>query len=125
MEAVLAIVVGALFAVAVYLMLRRSIVKLIIGLGFLGHAANLLIFTAGGLRRSAPLIPADGALAPQAVADPVPQALILTAIVIGFAVSAFAIVLVKRTAAVAGTDDVDALQLSESSPEPGGTGGPA
>jgi multicomponent Na+:H+ antiporter subunit C len=122
---VLAIVVGALFAVAVYLMLRRSIVKLIIGLGFLGHAANLLIFTAGGLRRSAPLIPADGALAPQAVADPVPQALILTAIVIGFAVSAFAIVLVKRTAAVAGTDDVDALQLSESSPEPGGTGGPA
>jgi multicomponent Na+:H+ antiporter subunit C len=125
METVLAIVVGALFAVAVYLMLRRSIVKLIIGLGFLGHAANLLIFTAGGLRRSAPLIPADGALAPQAVADPVPQALILTAIVIGFAVSAFAIVLVKRTAAVAGTDDVDALQLSESSPEPGGTGGPA
>ncbi len=113
MEIVLAVLVGLLFAAALYLMLRRSIVKLIIGLGFLGHAANLLIFTAGGLNRSAPLVSLQTNAVPEGSADPVPQALILTAIVIGFAVSAFAIVLVKRTAAVAGTDDVDALRTSE------------
>lgn len=113
MEVLATVVVGGLFATAFYLMLRRSIVKLIIGLGFLGHAANLLIFTAGGLRRQPPLISAETGGAPAASADPVPQALILTAIVIGFAVSAFAIVLVKRTAAMASTDDVDALRTTE------------
>lgn len=120
MEVLAAIVVGGLFAAALYLMLRRSIVKLVIGLGFLGHAANLLIFTAGGLRRQPPLITLETGVAPTDSADPVPQALILTAIVIGFAVSAFAIVLVKRTAAVAATDDVDALRTTEGdNPAPG------
>jgi multicomponent Na+:H+ antiporter subunit C len=98
MNVVLAFVIGALFAGALYMMLRRSIVKLIIGLALLSHAANLLIFTVAGLVRGAPPLIRTGEAAPAGVvADPVPQALILTAIVISFGVSAFTLVLVHRT----------------------------
>lgn len=106
----LAIVVGGLYAAALYLIGRRSIVKLVIGLALLGHASNLLIFSASGVTRGRPPLirPGDEALiAPYA--DPLPQALILTAIVIGFGVQAFALVLLKRTCQEAGTDDVDAM----------------
>ncbi len=113
MEFLFAIVIGALYAGALYLMLRRSIVKLLLGLGLLGHAANLLLFSTSGFARLAPIANEQGHLPTGAVADPVPQALILTAIVIGFGVLAFSVVLVKLTAAAAGTDDVDALQTSE------------
>jgi multicomponent Na+:H+ antiporter subunit C len=88
-------------------MMRRSIVKLILGLGLLGHAANLLIFTIGGLGETRPpLIPADAEILAGATADPLPQALILTAIVIGFGVQAFAVVLLKRVYQTLGTDDL-------------------
>lgn len=99
MNVVLAIVIGALFAGALYMMLRPSIVKLIIGLALLGHAANLLIFTSAGLVRGEPPLITSSETQPGAslVADPVPQALILTAIVISFGVSAFTLVLVHRT----------------------------
>lgn len=114
MELVLAVVVGGLYAAGVYLMLRRSIIKLIFGLTLLGHAANLLIFTAGGLTRGrAPLIPQGGASAPDQVADPLPQALILTAIVISFGVVAFAMVLFRRGWEAAATDDTDAMRVTE------------
>jgi multicomponent Na+:H+ antiporter subunit C len=114
MNIVLACVIGGLYAAGLYMMLRRSIVKLIIGLALLSHAANLLIFTAGGLRRARPpLIPA-GALQPAAAyADPLPQALILTAIVIGFGVLAFAVVLFHRTYQLTGTDDLDDLRTTD------------
>jgi multicomponent Na+:H+ antiporter subunit C len=109
----LAIVVGALYAAGLYLMLRRSLVGLIIGLALLGHAANLLIFTAAGLTRGqAPLLVDGGS--PFGLADPLPQALILTAIVIGFGVLAFALVLFRRGAQHTGTDDVDVLRTTES-----------
>ncbi|MDX1387783.1 MAG: NADH-quinone oxidoreductase subunit K, partial [Acidobacteriota bacterium] len=61
MVLVMAIVIGVLFAAAVYLMLRRNIVKLIFGLMILGHASNLLIFTVGGLSRAKPPIVPEGA----------------------------------------------------------------
>lgn len=111
MFVIFAIVIGALFTAGTYLMLRRSVVRLIFGLVLLGHGANLLIFVAGGLRRGAPALVADGAttLAP-GHADPVPQALVLTAIVIGFAVVAFAAVLVQRVCQVVGSDDLDRMQ---------------
>lgn len=110
MHILFAIVVGCLFAVGFYLMLRRSMVKLILGLAVLGHAANLLIFTVGRLTRvSPPLIPEGATILAEPYADPVPQALVLTAIVIGFGLQAFAIVLFKRAYAVTGTDDLDAL----------------
>ncbi|GIW44977.1 MAG: cation:proton antiporter [Candidatus Binatia bacterium] len=114
MELLFAVTIGSLYAGALYLMLRRSIVKLLLGLGLLGHAANLLIFSTSGFRRFAPIAAEGRAPLPGEVADPVPQALILTAIVISFGVLAFAVVLIKLTAAAAGTDDVDSLRTSES-----------
>ncbi len=113
MLVVLALLVGVLYATGLYLMLRRNMVKLIFGLVLLGHAANLLIFTAGGLVRAGAPVAAEGMPAPPpGVADPVPQALVLTAIVIGFAVVAFAAVLVRRVVRTLGTDDSDTLRTT-------------
>lgn len=114
MEIILAVVIGVLFGGAIYMMLRRSMVKLIIGLGLLGHAANLLIFTIGGFRRGAPpILPDDAHGVVATYSDPVPQALILTAIVIGFGAQAFAIVLVKRLYMALRTDDIDRIVLTD------------
>jgi multicomponent Na+:H+ antiporter subunit C len=111
MEPMLAFVVGALFTTAIYMILRRSIVKLVIGLVLLSNAANLLIFTVSGLTRGAPPLVPEGLLRPLgAVADPLPQALILTAIVISFGVLAFAVVLIHRAYEVVGQDDLDQMQ---------------
>lgn len=111
----LAFVIGGLYAAGLYMMLRRSIVKLIIGLSLFGHAANLLIFTVAGLTRAQPPILSgpgpSGAAA--AVADPLPQALILTAIVIGFGVQAFALVLIHRVVQTVGTDDLDRMKTTD------------
>jgi multicomponent Na+:H+ antiporter subunit C len=113
-EAVLAVVVGVLYATGTYQMLRRSLFKLILGLVLLSHGANLLIFTAGGLTRAEPPIAAPGADRPVTPsADPVPQALILTAIVIGFGVLAFALVLFHRAYQTLGSDDSDELKASD------------
>jgi multicomponent Na+:H+ antiporter subunit C len=108
MEVLLALSSGALYAAGIYLMLRRRLAQLIIGLGLLSNGTNLLIFTAGGLTRANPPIVPDGAAAlQQPYADPVPQALVLTAIVIGFGLTAFSLVLAHRVHARVGTDDVD------------------
>ena len=114
MELILALLVGVLFAGGVYMMLRRSMVKLIIGLILLGQAANMLIFTIGGLERETPpLIQTGSEALTGAFADPLPQALILTAIVIGFGAQAFAIVLIRRVFQVTQTDDLDQLIETE------------
>ena len=114
MEVLLAILVGGLFAAGAYLLMRRSIVKLIIGLALLSHAVHLLIFTAGGLRRAAPpLVAADALRLNAAAADPLPQALILTAIVISFGVIAFTLVLIHRTCDSVGTDDLDEMRTTD------------
>jgi multicomponent Na+:H+ antiporter subunit C len=114
METFLAFVIGGLYAAGLYLMLRRSIVKLIIGLALLGQAANLLIFTLGRLTRGQPALIPLGAVRPDGpIADPLPQALILTAIVIGFGVQAFAVVLIKRAYQTVGTDDLDNLKSTD------------
>jgi multicomponent Na+:H+ antiporter subunit C len=114
LETLLALVIGGLYAAGLYLMMRRSMVKLIIGLALLGHAANLLIFTVGRLTRGQPPIVSPGETAPVGpFADPLPQALILTAIVIGFGVQAFAIVLLKRAYQTVGTDDLDDMKSTD------------
>ncbi|MEQ8676195.1 MAG: Na+/H+ antiporter subunit C [Aggregatilineales bacterium] len=114
MEIILAFVVGALYAAGLYMMMRRNVVKLIAGLAMLGYAANLLIFTISRLTRAQPpLIPAGESLPPAPFADPVPQALILTAIVIGFGLQAFALVLVKRVYQTVGTDDLDKMTSTD------------
>lgn len=111
METVMAYVVGAMFAAAIYMMLRRSLVKLVIGLMILSNAANLLIFTVAGMTRGAPPLIPEGAMAPVGeVADPLPQALVLTAIVIAFGVLAFAVVLIHRAYQVVKTDDLDQMK---------------
>jgi len=108
------LLVGALYAAAFYMLLARNTTKLIFGLLLLGHAANLLIFTAGGLVRAHPVITPRGADSPPlGYADPIPQALILTAIVIGFAVLAFAAVLVKRAYVETGTDDMEEMRIAD------------
>ena len=114
MTLVLAIVIGLLYAAGLYLIMRRGMVKLILGLVLLGHAANLLIFTVGGLvRGGTPIVlPGQESLLPP-YPDPLPEALVLTAIVIGFAVQAFALVLVKRAYKETGTDDLDALRSTD------------
>jgi multicomponent Na+:H+ antiporter subunit C len=114
MEVALAFVIGGLYAAGLYMMMRRNIVKLILGLGLLGHAANLLIFTMGRLVRGhPPLIPQGGPETVKFIADPLPEALILTAIVIGFGVQAFATVLIKRCHETLGTDDLDRMRSTD------------
>jgi multicomponent Na+:H+ antiporter subunit C len=114
MEILLAFVVGTLYAAGLYLMMRRSIVKLVMGLALLGHAANLLIFTIGRLTHNQPpLIPAGAEQMVGTYADPLPQALILTAIVIGFGVQAFALVLLKRVYQILKTDDLQQIHESD------------
>ena len=114
MEIILAFVVGALYAAGLYMMMRRNVVKLIAGLAMLGYGANLLIFTISRLTRAQPpLIPLGDHLPPEPFADPVPQALILTAIVIGFGLQAFALVLIKRVYQTVGTDDLDKMTSTD------------
>ena len=114
MESLLAILIGSLFAGAIYMILRRSIIKLIIGLVLLAHACNLLIFTIGTtIRGKAPLIAEGEKYIQETVADPLPQALILTAIVISFGVTAFAIILVEQVFQTIGTDDSNDLRACD------------
>ena len=111
MEQVLALLVGILVAASVYLMLARNILRFVFGLVLLGNAANLTIFAAGGLTRTRPpLVPEGLAVPPELVANALPQALILTAIVIGFGLLAFALALVFRGYQVIGTLDSYAMR---------------
>lgn len=112
MEFILAIVIGIIYAVGLYLLMRRSLVKIILGIGLLGYGANLLIFTIGRINRAAPPIIPDGAKELTApFADPLPQALILTAIVIGFGVLAFTLVLLREAAQALDTGEVEGLDI--------------
>lgn len=114
MEALLSLLVGLMVGASVYLMLRRSIVRFLFGLILLSNAANLAIFTAGGLTRGAPPIVPEGESAPiSEVANAVPQALVLTAIVISFGLLAFALVLAWQASRALGTVDTDAMRTAE------------
>lgn len=110
MEILSAFVASVLFAAGVYLLLRRSLMKLVLGIAIISNAVNLVIFTAPGLTPGRPAFVEAGASAPAVpFADPLPQAFILTAIVISFGVLAFAVALVMRTYGVLRTDDADKL----------------
>lgn len=93
---VMAVLVGVLFAVGVYLLLQRALTRVLLGLALITHAANLLLLVAGGLAGAPPFIGADGQV-PDDVADPLPQAMALTAIVISFGVSALLLALAYRS----------------------------
>ncbi|MEX1038696.1 MAG: Na(+)/H(+) antiporter subunit C [Acidimicrobiia bacterium] len=104
MTIVLVLVIGVLFGTGSYLLLQRSLSRIVIGLAMLGHGANLLLLLAGGDAGRAPIL--DGA-AVGPVSDPLPQALALTAIVISFAASAFLLTLSYRSWALRNTDEVE------------------
>jgi multicomponent Na+:H+ antiporter subunit C len=114
-ELLLAVVAGVLYATGFYLLLRRRLAQLIVGLGLLANGSNVLIFSAAGLTRSRPPIVVEPVSAAAAtLADPVPQALILTSIVIGFGVTAFTLVLAHRVHASSATDDIDEIAAGRS-----------
>lgn len=114
MNVLLAVVVGGLYGTGLFMILRRSITKLLFGLILWGHGTNLLIFVSCGLVRGAPpLIAEDHERLEMPYADPVAQALILTAIVISFAVVAFTAVLLYRIYRTIGSDDMDQLRASD------------
>ena len=114
MEAVLAVAVGAFFASGIYLMLSRHIIRLLIGIALFGNAVNLLIFTAGRIVSAAPpIIPEGQDTIVAATANPLPQALILTAIVIGFGLLVFALCLAYRSYYVLGVTEMDAMRAAE------------
>jgi multicomponent Na+:H+ antiporter subunit C len=115
MELLLAIVAGMLYATGLYLMLRRRLAQLIIGLSLLSNGSNILILSAAGVTRAKPPLISDGVPLEQ-FADPVPQSLILTAIVIGFGVLAFALVLAHRVHQSAGSDDIDRIGPDSAQP---------
>jgi multicomponent Na+:H+ antiporter subunit C len=110
METLLAFVIGGLVAVSIYLLMRRDLVRKVIGIVILSNAVNLLIFTLGRVTQGAsPLIPSTAKVPPEGIANPLSQALILTAIVIGFGMLSFALVLLYRTQQTTGTVDADAF----------------
>ncbi len=111
MEILMAIVIGILFTCATYLMLSKSMLRIIIGTSLLSHGAHLLILTMGGLKRGT--VPLLGEQA-ESYVDPLPQALILTAIVISFGVTSYFLVLAYRTYQELGTDNMDLLRGNES-----------
>ncbi|MEG0385052.1 Na(+)/H(+) antiporter subunit C [Solibacillus cecembensis] len=106
MESLMIILVGILVAIATYLILSRSVFRVIMGTAILSHAVHLLLLTVGGLKKGD--VPIIGQ-ADEAFTDALPQALILTAIVISFAVTAFLLVLAYRMYLTNGTDDFSQL----------------
>ncbi|MEM6711512.1 MAG: Na+/H+ antiporter subunit C [Pseudomonadota bacterium] len=119
MELVLSILVGVYFAAAIYLMLSRYIIRLLLGVALLSNGVNLLIFTAGRLVHEIPPVIPEGSTVPEVLtANPLPQALILTAIVISFSFFAFLLVLSMRAYQQLGTDDSVAMRVAEPADAP-------
>ncbi|MCR6544344.1 Na(+)/H(+) antiporter subunit C [Dehalobacterium formicoaceticum] len=107
METLISVLIGILFTIGVYLILSKNLLHIIFGSSILSHGAHLLIITMGGLKKGAPPLVSENAAA---YADPLPQSLILTAIVINFAVTAFLLVLAYRSYDVLGTNDMNQLR---------------
>ena len=103
MELLIAIAIGTLTACGIYLMLRARSFPVILGLSLLSYAVNLFIFIAGRIKLDAAPIIADGAI----YTDPLPQALVLTAIVISFGMTAVLVIMALGAYLTAGHDRID------------------
>jgi multicomponent Na+:H+ antiporter subunit C len=114
--AVLALAVAVLVAVGVELLLCRSLFRAILGLSLLAHAANLIVMAAGGSGAAAPML--GGAGAGAEIADPLPQALVLTAIVISMAVTLYLIGVLRTSARDLGSVTVEPALDSDESRDP-------
>jgi multicomponent Na+:H+ antiporter subunit C len=127
MEFLYALSVGTVVAGGVYMMLERHVVRVILGIAMIAAAANMLIFLSGGVGTIVPpVVPYGDAALPANAANPLPQALVLTAIVIGFALVSFATVLAFCAYRALGTLDTDSMTVAENEgtpfderPEPG------
>lgn len=114
METLLALLSGGLTAAAVWLMLSGNLLRFLFGLLLMSNAVNLAIFAAGRLTPGAPpLLEPGGGLPPEPMANALPQALLLTAIVIGFGLFAFALALTIRAFRSFGHLEVDRMRLAE------------
>ena len=117
MTVAVALVIAAAVAAGIYLALSRDLFRCVVGLAILGSAVNLAVFAAGRIGPLAPPLVAPGALAlPAEAANSLPQALVLTAIVISFALLCFSLVLAAAVARRTGQEDTDRLRAAE--PEP-------
>ena len=101
----MALVVGMLFGGGTYLVLQRTLTRVILGLGLWGYAVNLLLLMAGGRAGTPPLL--GDAPPPAPFTDPLPQAMALTAIVITFAITAFLLALAYRSWTLTGDDEAE------------------
>ncbi|MBB5537353.1 Na+/H+ antiporter subunit C [Rhizobium giardinii] len=114
MEPVFALLTGIFLTIAIYLMMSKFIIRMLMGVAILGNAVNLLIFTSGRIMREVPPVIGPGLDVPAGpVANPLPQALILTAIVISFSFFAFLLVLSWRAYSTLGTDNTDEMRVAE------------
>ncbi len=114
MEILMAILVGILYTAGVYMLLRRSILKFIIGIIFLSNATNLLVFLSAGLVAGKPVFLGGEEGDSGAYADPLPQALVLTAVVIGLGIVVYLLAIKYRFFSETGSDDLDQLKPTES-----------
>lgn len=114
MEAVIAIAIGIMFGAGVWLILRPRTFQVITGLLLISYAVNLFIFIMGRLSiNQPPLTLGGGEIDPSLYADPLPQALVLTAIVIGFATTALYLVVMIGARGLTGTDHVDGKEMDK------------
>lgn len=119
MEVPVALTVGVVFGSGLYLVMQRNLLRFVFGLILLSGSVNVALFVAGRLTRGiAPLVPEGATAPPPGAANALPQALILTAIVIGFGLIAFALVLLLRTYERLGTVKTDELSLRLHDPRP-------
>ncbi|MGR9049289.1 Na(+)/H(+) antiporter subunit C [Halobacillus litoralis] len=107
MEIIMAILAGILFTMGVYNLLQKQLLRIIIGTGLISHGAHLFILTMGELKTGAPPVLTEGV---ENYTDPLPQALILTSIVISFGVTSLLLVLAYRAAKINGTDNMEQLR---------------
>ncbi|MCP3030390.1 Na(+)/H(+) antiporter subunit C [Halobacillus sp. A1] len=107
MEIIMAVLAGTLFTTGVYNLLQKQLLRIVIGTALISHGAHLFILTMGELKRGAPPILTDGI---DQYTDPLPQALILTSIVISFGVTSLLLVLAYRASKINGTDNMEQLR---------------
>lgn len=113
MEVLLSALIGFLYAGGVYLILRRNIVKFIIGIIFLSNATNLLVFLSAGIVPGLPAFTEEAGKSVPPMADPLPQALVLTAIVIGLGIVIFTLALKYKFFNATAIDDLDQLKNTD------------
>lgn len=107
MEIIMSVLAGILFTTGVYNLLQKQLLRIIIGTGLISHGAHLFILTMGELKTGAPPVLTEGV---ENYTDPLPQALILTSIVISFGVTSLLLVLAYRAAKINGTDNMEQLR---------------